>query len=48
MARAGHAFTPHSHDSADMTDDALEASSGGMRVLWISFAALMVTALVRR
>ncbi|MDF5757990.1 cation diffusion facilitator family transporter [Spongiactinospora sp. TRM90649] len=46
-ARLGHAFTPHSHDSADKTDTALESSSRGMRVLGISFAVLMATALVQ-
>ncbi|MFJ2032965.1 cation diffusion facilitator family transporter [Streptosporangium sp. NPDC087985] len=46
-ARAGHAFTPHSHDSADKTDAALESSSRGMRVLATSFAALMVTAVAQ-
>ncbi|GAA0916993.1 cation diffusion facilitator family transporter [Nonomuraea longicatena] len=40
-------FTPHSHDSLDKTDSALESSSRGMRVLVISFAALMVTACVQ-
>ncbi|MDP9868555.1 MULTISPECIES: cation diffusion facilitator family transporter [Streptosporangium] len=42
-----HVITPHSHDSADKTDTALESSSRGMRVLAISFAALTVTALVQ-
>ncbi|GAB1510799.1 cation diffusion facilitator family transporter [Actinophytocola sp. KF-1] len=42
-----HAITPHSHDTADMTDDALEASRQGMRALWISFGALMVTAVAQ-
>jgi cation diffusion facilitator family transporter len=42
-----HAVTPHSHDAADMTDSALEASRRGMRALWISFAALMVTAVAQ-
>ncbi|MEU8402210.1 cation diffusion facilitator family transporter [Nonomuraea sp. NPDC048892] len=37
-------LTPHSHDSADKTDAALESSARGMRVLALSFAALMVTA----
>ena len=44
MARAGHALTPHSHDSAVKTDAALESSSRGMRVLAISFVALTVIA----
>ena len=42
-----HAVTPHSHDAADMTDSALEASKRGMRALWISFGALMVTAVAQ-
>jgi cation diffusion facilitator family transporter len=42
-----HAVTPHSHDSADRTDNALEASRRGMRALWISFAALLVTAIAQ-
>lgn len=37
----------HSHDSADKTDSALESSGRGMRVLAISFAALMATAAVQ-
>ncbi|MEV0589319.1 cation diffusion facilitator family transporter [Nonomuraea sp. NPDC050310] len=40
-------FVPHSHDSADKTDEALESSSRGMRVLALSFAALMVTAVAQ-
>ncbi|MFF0775131.1 cation diffusion facilitator family transporter [Nonomuraea wenchangensis] len=40
-------MTPHSHDSADKTDTALESSSRGMRVLAVSFAVLMVTAAVQ-
>jgi cation diffusion facilitator family transporter len=44
-ARLRHAVTPHSHDAGDVTDGALEASRRGMRALWISFAALLVTAL---
>jgi cation diffusion facilitator family transporter len=42
-----HAVRPHSHDAADRTDDALEASRHGMRALGISFAALLVTACVQ-
>jgi cation diffusion facilitator family transporter len=38
---------PHSHDSADKVDSALEASREGMRCLKISFAALMITALIQ-
>ncbi|MFF4414563.1 cation diffusion facilitator family transporter [Streptosporangium sp. NPDC001559] len=47
LARVRHAFIPHSHDSADKTDVALESSARGMRVLAISFAVLMVTALAQ-
>ncbi|SNT23064.1 cation diffusion facilitator family transporter [Streptosporangium subroseum] len=47
MTRAGHALTPHSHDSADKTDAALESSSRGMRVLAISFVVLTATALIQ-
>ncbi|GAA1646148.1 cation diffusion facilitator family transporter [Actinoplanes couchii] len=42
--RLRHAVTPHSHDSADKVDSALEASRDGMRALWISLAVLGVTA----
>ncbi|MEV8637282.1 cation diffusion facilitator family transporter [Streptosporangium sp. NPDC051023] len=44
VSRVRHALTPHSHDSADKTDAALESSRRGMRVLAISFVALTVTA----
>ncbi|MGZ0152842.1 cation diffusion facilitator family transporter [Kribbella sp. WER1] len=40
-------FVPHSHDSADKVDSALEASKEGMRCLKISFAGLIVTALIQ-
>jgi cation diffusion facilitator family transporter len=40
-------FVPHSHDSADKVDSALEASRDGMRCLKISFAGLILTALVQ-
>ena len=40
-------FVPHSHDSADKVDSALEASREGMRCLKISFAGLILTALVQ-
>ncbi|GAA0420311.1 cation efflux system protein [Acrocarpospora corrugata] len=42
-----HALAPHSHDSADKTDAALESSSRGLRVLGISFAVLVITAVVQ-
>ncbi|WP_246649532.1 cation diffusion facilitator family transporter [Nonomuraea coxensis] len=47
MRRVAHVVTPHTHDSAGRTDTALESSSRGMRVLAVSFAALMVTAAVQ-
>lgn len=51
LARArhalGHLLTPHSHASADKTDQALESSAKGMRALWVSLAVLGVTALAQ-
>jgi cation diffusion facilitator family transporter len=44
---ARHVLVPHSHDSADKTDAALESSARGMRVLGISFAVLTTTALIQ-
>ncbi len=43
----GHLVTPHSHDSADKVDTALETSRDGMRALWISLGVLGVTALIQ-
>src|SRR6266545_4384079 len=40
-------IVPHSHDSADKVDSALEASREGMRCLKVSFAGLLITALVQ-
>ncbi|MDK1019994.1 MAG: cation diffusion facilitator family transporter [Actinomycetota bacterium] len=37
----------HSHDPADSIDDALESSKRGIRAVIISFAVLMVTALIQ-
>jgi cation diffusion facilitator family transporter len=42
--RLRHAVTPHSHDTTDQIDSALEASREGMRAVWISLAALGLTA----
>ena len=42
--RLSHLVTPHSHDSADKVDPAMETSREGMRALWISLAVLGVTA----
>ncbi|MEV7548774.1 cation diffusion facilitator family transporter [Amycolatopsis sp. NPDC089917] len=43
-SRLRHLLTPHSHDSADRVDTALETSKRGVRTLIWSFAALSVTA----
>jgi cation diffusion facilitator family transporter len=42
--RVRHALAPHSHDSADKVDSALEGSREGLRALWISLAVLGATA----
>nr|WP_243869899.1 cation diffusion facilitator family transporter [Amycolatopsis granulosa] len=42
-----HRFTPHSHDSADRFDNALETSQRGMRTLVRSFLALFGTAVAQ-
>lgn len=42
-----HAVTPHSHDSADRFDTALETSRRGVSTLVWSFAALLVTAIAQ-
>ncbi|QRP45327.1 cation diffusion facilitator family transporter [Amycolatopsis sp. FDAARGOS 1241] len=47
FARVRHALAPHSHDSTDRVDDALETSRRGIRALVWSFAALFATALVQ-
>jgi cation diffusion facilitator family transporter len=39
-----HHVKPHSHDSADKVDSALESSRIGIRALWVSLLALGVTA----
>jgi cation diffusion facilitator family transporter len=38
---------PHSHQAGDQVDAAMEASSEGMRALWISLGLLGVTALIQ-
>ena len=45
--RISHLLTPHSHETADKLDSALESSARGMRALWISLTVLGVTALVQ-
>lgn len=37
-------FVPHSHDVADAIDDAMEASTSGIRALKVSLVVLLVTA----
>lgn len=45
--RRAHRLTPHSHESADKLDPALESSARGLRALWVSLAVLGATALVQ-
>lgn len=40
-------FRPHGHDAADSVDSALEASERGIRVVKISFAALLLTSIAQ-
>lgn len=40
-------FVPHSHDAADAIDDAMEASSAGIRALKISLAILLATTVLQ-
>lgn len=45
--RLRHLLTPHSHETADKLDSALESSARGMRALWVSLAVLGVTAVTQ-
>jgi cation diffusion facilitator family transporter len=45
--RVRHLVTPHSHDTADKVDSALESSRAGLRALWISLLGLGLTAAVQ-
>ncbi|MGW1363750.1 cation diffusion facilitator family transporter [Streptomyces chartreusis] len=45
--RLTHILKPHSHETADKLDSALESSARGMRALWVSLAVLGVTALAQ-
>ncbi len=45
--RLTHLITPHSHDAADKVDSAMEASSDGLRALWISLIVLGITAAIQ-
>ena len=47
LGRAWHLPRPHTHESAQQVDAALEASTEGMRVLWVSLAILAGTAAVQ-
>ncbi len=42
-----HVVRPHSHEAADKVDAAMEASSEGMRALWISLGVLGATAVIQ-
>ncbi|MEU1011393.1 cation diffusion facilitator family transporter [Streptomyces sp. NPDC005890] len=43
--RLAHLLAPHSHETAEKLDPALESSARGMRALWVSLAVLGTTAL---
>lgn len=45
--KLGHVMSPHSHDSADKVDSAMETSRDGIRALWISLAVLGATAIMQ-
>jgi cation diffusion facilitator family transporter len=47
LSRLAHLLTPHSHETADKLDPALESSARGMRALWVSLAVLGTTALAQ-
>lgn len=47
LSRLRHLLTPHSHETADKLDSALESSARGMRALWVSLAVLGVTAVAQ-
>ena len=45
--RLSHLLKPHSHETADKLDSALESSARGMRALWVSLVVLGLTALAQ-
>ncbi|GAA2528164.1 MULTISPECIES: cation diffusion facilitator family transporter [Streptomyces] len=45
--RLAHLLTPHSHETADKLDPALESSVRGVRALWVSLVVLGATALAQ-
>lgn len=42
-----HVFVPHTHDAADSVDDALEASTQGIRALKVSLVVLLATTVLQ-
>ena len=47
LAKVRHVVRPHSHDTADQVDSALEGSREGIRAVWISLGVLGVTAVLQ-
>ncbi|MFE2515955.1 cation diffusion facilitator family transporter [Streptomyces mirabilis] len=47
LSRLRHLLTPHSHETGDKLDSALESSARGMRALWVSFVVLGTTAVAQ-
>lgn len=45
--RLAHLVRPHSHESVDKVDTAMETSREGMRTLWLSLAVLGATTLIQ-
>jgi hypothetical protein len=45
--RLPHVARPHSHEAAGKVDAAMEASSAGMRALWLSLGVLGATAVIQ-
>lgn len=47
LQRLRDLVVPHTHDPAEKVDTAMESSRDGIRALWISFTALLVTAFLQ-
>jgi cation diffusion facilitator family transporter len=47
VTRVVHLVRPHSHESADKVDAAMEASAEGIRTLWLSLTVLLVTSAIQ-
>ena len=45
--RLAHLVRPHSHESVDKVDTAMETSREGMRTLWLSLAVLGATTVIQ-